>query len=116
MYDLDVVEPTWVNNGVVTVKLTDGVVNIWSVPFKTMVNEKKMKAQKWKTISHGLTAASVSGNYGRIVQIAMHWKTKTKHKCSHQKHKAECRQTKINKNVSIRQSAVCARGLLGHII
>lgn len=58
-----------------------------------------MKAQtSGKLLARGLTAASVSGNYGRIVQIAMHWKTKTKHKCSHQKHKAaECRQTKINK-------------------
>lgn len=61
--------------------------------------KKNEGAKVKKTISHGLTAASVSGNYGRIVQIAMHWKTKTKHKCSHQKHKAECRQTKINKKI-----------------
>lgn len=48
MYDLDVVEPTCVNRGVVTVKRTWHIVNNELKQFKLVVNEKKKKNEGGK--------------------------------------------------------------------
>lgn len=49
-------------------------------------------------ISCGLTAASVSGNYGRIVQIAMHWKTTKQNTSVHTKSAKRKAGERKNKN------------------